>query len=417
MNIFIKKMIKKTLFFLANAALIFFIPFIYFIFKRFNIKFCMINNSRIGHFSINSEYAISYSYNKKIKCIYYLSQKNSCNVYLENLIKKKCFYLNRALSELILNQLNLYKKLVSKDLYFFSLNIYLERDTNNFLDNFNKNIFIEKKVILSKNRKFDSILEKKFVTLHVRDKNYLKNRFKDKDYSIHDCRDSDISTYKKSIENLISRGYGVIKVGDKSSNRLNLEDPKYFDYACSEFKSDKLDIEILNNSSFAIGTESGGTMLSHITLRKPTLCLNYTHIGQIHSSQSYVWYIHKKLKNIKTQKYLSLNDIFSQNFAYFLNDYQSKGLELIDNTEDEIDDAVNEFIDFQENKINLDKILLYNKKYKKKFLENHRKYFDHCINAFFKNQKLDKNEIKFHGNFESNIASIFLERNEFLWQD
>ena len=253
--------------------------------------------------------------------------------------------------------------------------------------------------------------------MHVRDENYLKNKFKDKDYSIHDCRDSDISNYKKSVESLINRGFGVIKVGDKSSNRLNIEDPRYFDYACSEFKSDKLDIEILNNSSFAIGTESGGTMLSHITLRKPTLCVNHTQIGQIHSSQSYVWYIHKKLKNLKTQKYLSLNDIFSQNFAYFLNDYQSKGLELIDNTEDEINDAVNEFIDFQENKINLKKILSYNDKYKKKFLENHHKYYDHCINAFFKNFKLGRDAMKFHGKFESNIASGFLEKNQYLWKD
>lgn len=70
-------------------------------------------------------------------------------------------------------------------------------------------------------------------------------------------RDSDIFLFEKAISHAIQRGYFCVRMGKLVEFELPLEGNSWWDYAYSEYHSEKLDLWIGQNCELAISTASG----------------------------------------------------------------------------------------------------------------------------------------------------------------
>lgn len=94
-------------------------------------------------------------------------------------------------------------------------------------------------------------------TLHVRN---TYDRAKDK--STH-ARNADIQSYELAVKAVNARGGFVVRLGDKRMPEANFGSG-FIDYAHSELKGDFLDILLLSQARFHIGTDSGLSILPGI---------------------------------------------------------------------------------------------------------------------------------------------------------
>ena len=93
--------------------------------------------------------------------------------------------------------------------------------------------------------------DKKIVTIHVRDSKYKS------DSSKRNYRNSDINKYIELIKFLISKNYIVIRLGTKPCNKINFKDSNFINYPELEIQSPLLDLYLVEQSEFFIGTGSG----------------------------------------------------------------------------------------------------------------------------------------------------------------
>ena len=178
-----------------------------------------------------------------------------------------------------------------------------------------------------------------FVCLMVRDSEYLRSEFPDKNWTYHSYRDSDIQTYTKAVDYLISRGVFVFRMGKQMANLMNFDDPKYIDYAFRKDKSDLLDVWLFANCDLCITTGCGPDMLSDV-FRRPILALNFLPLQNLWSWSSALHYP-KTLRWKKSRRLLSLHEYLT--YAYYTSEqYFCMDIEIIDLTETQILEAVRE---------------------------------------------------------------------------
>lgn len=191
-----------------------------------------------------------------------------------------------------------------------------------------------------------------FVCVYARDGGYYKETEKSQNW----FRNSDINTYKLAIDEIISRGGYVIRIGSHVCNKLNYEHPKVFDYSYSSYQSDFLDIYLLSRCRFFMGSYTG---LSHVNsmFSTPELYLN---VINCHGGNADIW-IPKKMIDIDTKKYISYKEFFRRYNKYErallaengLNQRNLLRIEYIDNTPEEIQYATIDMLNMLEgNKLN-----------------------------------------------------------------
>ena len=186
----------------------------------------------------------------------------------------------------------------------------------------------------------------RFVCIIVRDgaykehisSSYLSHK---KDWSYHNYRNSDINTYYDAVLTLAKKDYRVIRMGKIVNKPLEIHHPHVLDYANSPYRSDFLDIWLMAHCYFCITT---GTGLDDIcnTFKRPIVQVNYLTVGGSNCNQRFVIELFKKLKWISNGKYLGLNELFKTGAAFFLKQklYDDLGVEIVDNTSEEIVNAV-----------------------------------------------------------------------------
>ncbi|MEG4272830.1 MULTISPECIES: TIGR04372 family glycosyltransferase [unclassified Microcoleus] len=186
-----------------------------------------------------------------------------------------------------------------------------------------------------------------FISLHVRESGFHINWNK-----VHPAtRDADINSYLLAIQSITERGGWVIRMGDSTMKPLPKMD-KLIDYAHSEFKSDWMDIFLCASCKFLIGTSSGMSWLPPI-FGIPCALTNWIPIGLPPSFPKNI-FIPKLYYLEEEKRYLTFVEIFSSPIIYaeFRKYYDSRGLTVVDNTADEINDVVLEMLNYQEGKIN-----------------------------------------------------------------
>lgn len=178
----------------------------------------------------------------------------------------------------------------------------------------------------------------RYVTLHIRS-SYFNNE------KHESSRNSNIETYFSAIKFLVDAGLKVVIVGDNNFQYVKyLEEyfkNNFVNYSNSRFRTKELDIFILSECFFHIGTNSGLSYFSSLQGR-PTLYVNMYYADASLGFLEHDLTIFKKY--MKNGELLSLKDYFSSPYRrlYYRQEMQSLGLVLVDNSEDEILEATKE---------------------------------------------------------------------------
>ena len=336
------KFFFKNLIYLPGIFLIICINFF------FKFRFFAFNQSRIGH--LVEDYYIYFNNLNNKKCIVFKSHVHHevCNKELLDIIEKKVnFYKNGYLFERPLKILDLIRKRFS---IFNNINL-INRD--NKRDGYLNYNFKEKELLYNDEQIsfFDNfmsenqLIKNKYICLQFWDMGHLNKKF---DFSHHTYRLSSthFKNYHKSLNFIISGGYKVVRIGKNSKTKINIEDNKNFiDVSLDKEKREVLDIMLLNNCKFYISTTGGLDYLAYM-FDKPML-LNSPIIDNIFCEKKNIFYLFKNHYHTLKKRNLSLEEICNNDLGFVpkTNFLTNNNIEIKDNSEDEIFDAVKDLID------------------------------------------------------------------------
>ena len=178
----------------------------------------------------------------------------------------------------------------------------------------------------------------RLVLLHVRDEKYRN----DKDRRSY--RNSNINSYIESIKHLINQNYFVIRVGRYPSKEILFKDKNFFDYATSNIQEDILDIFLMKNCKYFIGTQSGIFDMAQL-FNKPILVTNMVELFCSYPLKINDRGIFKKIYHRGRQ--LNIADYIKYDFEYHNPTNHIKDLSFEDNSDEEIYYSLTEFLDAQ----------------------------------------------------------------------
>ena len=181
--------------------------------------------------------------------------------------------------------------------------------------------------------------DQKFVCFTIRDNQYLKNEFPDIDFSYHSYRDSDISKFYPAFNYLLERGYAVFRMGKHVSSEVKIDNPSFFDYSKSDFRSDFFDIWLMANCSFTVTTGTGIDEVAN-AFRKPICYVDFLPLLFFNSYNPKTLTTPKTLLNPDTKKPVTLLEMIEKYDD--LEKFQNGNLLYSQNTENEIIDAIKE---------------------------------------------------------------------------
>lgn len=181
-----------------------------------------------------------------------------------------------------------------------------------------------------------------FVCLMVRDSAYLAGA----DWTYHSYRNSDIQNYILAADELASRGYYVIRMGAKVHEALKSVHSRVIDYATNGMRSDFMDIYLGAECAFCISTSTGWDAIPYI-FRRPIVYVNLMPLGYLFAIRWVYLAITKHHVLVQQNRELTLQEIFSHGigFSYRTSDFESKGVQLVENTPEEIRDVAVEMIE------------------------------------------------------------------------
>jgi putative glycosyltransferase (TIGR04372 family) len=181
----------------------------------------------------------------------------------------------------------------------------------------------------------------KYVSIFARDSAFLEKTMPFNKWGIsHDIRNSDIDLCLEAIKFLIEKGFTVIRLGAAVHKPIAWSHPKLIDYAVSEHRCDFLDIFFLQTCEFYIGGPSGISEVPVIA-DVPRLSVNYAEFGYLPFGKNCL-YIPKRHRFIKTGRYLSFKEALELELDSHMRNGQELGLELEDNSSQDILEAVQE---------------------------------------------------------------------------
>ena len=167
----------------------------------------------------------------------------------------------------------------------------------------------------------------------IRDSAYLKWA------SYHNYRDSNVDDFSDIALELAEKGYVVFRMGKKVNKPLNLKHPNVIDYACSNYRSDFLDIWLMANCFFCISTGLGLDEIPRI-FRRPSIYIDYIPLQSL-VSYDHVITVPKKLFWRQTNKMLTLSECLSHSYDKS-KEYEDANIEINDISSNEIYEAVME---------------------------------------------------------------------------
>ncbi len=190
--------------------------------------------------------------------------------------------------------------------------------------------------------RFHKILTETYPSLS--DKWFVSLYFRSKIPDVVDFRDTDPAPYKVVVERIGELGGFVFCGGDCDPHQLFPDMPNvlgYKDFSCDRSLTD---FYFLTQCRFLIGAPSGPVAIA-ISFHIPTL-ISSTATYYYSGARENQIVLYKKLQDSKTGRVLSAHEIFSLPIVAFRNgrEFQRAGLLHIDNTREEIADALEEMI-------------------------------------------------------------------------
>lgn len=184
---------------------------------------------------------------------------------------------------------------------------------------------------------------KAFVCFHARDSAYLDSLHPERSWDYHDYRDSHIANYLLSMEELTRRGYYAIRVGAVVQEKLATTNPAIIDYSSNGKRSEFLDIYLGARCKSFLCSDAGISIIPEV-FRRPVVYVNWTSIRQISPWILNGLFIFKKFYLRKENRFLTFHEIINLQFGGVdtKDIFSRKGLELIENTPEEISGVVDE---------------------------------------------------------------------------
>lgn len=180
-----------------------------------------------------------------------------------------------------------------------------------------------------------------FICFHARDSVYLNSQFPGRDWKYHDYRDANIENFLPAAEEMTKRGYFAIRMGAVVNQPLSISNPKVIDYSIKH-RTDFLDIFLTAKCKFFIGTNAGIADVADI-FRKPIVRTNVTQFfAEIALCGKKDLFIPKKLWLKEKGRFMTFREMVSSPVweSYYSEQFEQAGLEVIENTPEEILDIV-----------------------------------------------------------------------------
>ena len=186
------------------------------------------------------------------------------------------------------------------------------------------------------------VKDNKIVCLHVRDEGYYK------DGGRRSYRNSNINNYVSLIELLISKNYFVFRLGDKSAAKIKYSDKKFIDYPFTSIKSEIMDLFLIKQCEFYVGTPSGPMDTAYL-FNKPVFMSNLYDLYPSFPRKKIDRGIFKKIVKKRTKEVLSLKDFANLNINYHQTEVQIDEVLFEENTNEELFEAMKEYLFLVEN--------------------------------------------------------------------
>ena len=346
-NVFfkVKLLIKDSV--ILNNSLAYFIFIILIILKKFgiNIYVANIQAARIGHLLTNIDQSIYYldqkekTYKLLIALEGKISNKHAVSVWKKN---KKILFFNFFFSRVV--QYVLLNKILEK----FVLNWEIIQSPFTRLYSSKKNFFIEENDIYLSNDEKET-LKKEFICLHNRDPKYTREIAPDLNY--FDYKNFLFDSFNLTISEIKKNNQIPIRIGNVVEKEDENKIEGYLDMS-GEKSKDYMDILLQYYSKFTIVGLSGISGIS-TTFRKPLLYVNFTpiNINQLSWVSQNSIIIPKLFFSRKENRILKFKEIFNINFDIHQqeNFLDKNGLDVLNNTEQEILEAYKEMNNFIDN--------------------------------------------------------------------
>ena len=189
-------------------------------------------------------------------------------------------------------------------------------------------------------KNFQNFDIKNTFVLHSRDAGFVKNT--------SDMRNSNIRNYLSSID-MILKNYNVIRFVHSNSEKLKFSN-NYSELDVEDIKNQFFQYYLLSNCRGFICAHSGPGPLGAL-LNTPILELNLFPLEMSYALKENDLYVPKKII-YDNKKFLHYREIFGSKIRFFNSprQYANRNLKFVENTEDEIFEAVKEFIDIQNKK-------------------------------------------------------------------
>ncbi|MCC3405798.1 MAG: TIGR04372 family glycosyltransferase [Microcoleus sp. PH2017_10_PVI_O_A] len=188
-----------------------------------------------------------------------------------------------------------------------------------------------------------------FVCLHVREDGF--NGGYHQGLKCQKYRNADINTYLLAIESIVARGGWVIRVGDTTMQPLPAM-KQIIDYACTDVKSDWMDVFLCAECRFFIGTSSGLCFVPSI-FGVPCALTNWVPLGAFRSWYSQNILIPKLYFSESKQRLLTFAELIPPPVGHVFSTQvlADMGITVVDNTAEEINDVVVEMLERLEGKV------------------------------------------------------------------
>ena len=198
-----------------------------------------------------------------------------------------------------------------------------------------------------------------YVCLHVRESGFRG------DEGRRDYRNSNINNYIKGVQEVVSRGGWVIRMGDNKMTKLPIMD-RVIDYPFTSCRSDMNDLLLIKYCSFYIGAQSGILDVANL-FSKNVLIINMIDWSASGLYGSFSRGLPKHWYSKKEKKYIPFKWMFENSVGFITDEYAmwknnieySKWKDkhpslasvnmddyiLIENSEDEIKESIVEYMD------------------------------------------------------------------------
>lgn len=185
-----------------------------------------------------------------------------------------------------------------------------------------------------------------YICLHAREnRGKLLVYSRDVDYArgITSVANVDINSFKQAAEYLFDLGYQTVRMGKYERNKCEFRGS--VDYA-NNFYDEFMDFYLIANCKFMVGSASGLTAITPF-FGRPVLMTNLSTFSCGFEGLAYTkydLYIPKKFYSVNKKRWLNLYEMIDITDECERNDdmYMGKGIEIYDNTGEEILEAVQE---------------------------------------------------------------------------